>query len=71
MVRALALLSRLETPYEKACRLLISDEILMAVLRIVQNLQLFEKWEKSGMKEAKLDELAKISGADAGLLGEM
>ncbi|KAI4112941.1 MAG: hypothetical protein LQ345_005985 [Seirophora villosa] len=65
---AYALVSRLETPWETVCRLAMTQPALGASLKIVKDLQLFEKWHGSGHVTLDYKELADLVRCDALLL---
>ncbi|RAL16176.1 S-adenosyl-L-methionine-dependent methyltransferase [Aspergillus homomorphus CBS 101889] len=66
---AYALISRLETSWDTVARLCITQPALNAVLKVSQDLHLFEKWLEVGDEaEQSTAQLAELTGSDPMLL---
>ncbi|GAQ45734.1 uncharacterized protein AtWU_01507 [Aspergillus tubingensis] len=63
LLAAYALVSRLETPWERIAR--------MSSLKVVKDLQLFEKWHANGDEARSGDELTALVNCDRDLLGRI
>ncbi|GKZ85515.1 hypothetical protein AnigIFM56816_011483 [Aspergillus niger] len=71
LLAAYALVSRLETPWERVARMCMNEPALWASLKIVKDLQLFEKWHEQGDEAQSSDELAALVHCNPDLLGRI
>lgn len=67
---AVALLARLETPWETAFRWIYAGPTMLSALKIAVDLDLFGKWQRSGQDEQNIAQLAQLVSCDTELLGE-
>ncbi|OJI80340.1 hypothetical protein ASPTUDRAFT_937004 [Aspergillus tubingensis CBS 134.48] len=71
LLAAYALVSRLETPWERISRMCMGEPSLSASLKVVKDLQLFEKWHANGDEARSGDELTALVNCDRDLLGQI
>lgn len=66
-----ALMSRLETPWETVLKLCMSQPALGAALKVVKDIQLFEKWHDRGDDAMTGEQLAELVSCDSNLLDRL
>ncbi|PWY75785.1 S-adenosyl-L-methionine-dependent methyltransferase [Aspergillus eucalypticola CBS 122712] len=71
LLAAYALVSRLETPWERIARMCMGEPALSASLKVVKDLRLFEKWHADGDGARSGDELAALANCERDLLGRI
>lgn len=62
-------LARLQSPREKTSKLLHVDSYLIAAVKCLVKLDLFERWERAGTQPRTNEDLGSVTGADPALLG--
>ncbi|KAG8631938.1 hypothetical protein KVT40_001078 [Elsinoe batatas] len=65
---ARALISKIETPFEKIMDISHSQPMLAMALKVAKDVQLFEKWMEAGGGAKSIDELSDLVGVKATLL---
>ncbi|KAJ5730335.1 uncharacterized protein N7483_004843 [Penicillium malachiteum] len=71
LLAAYALVSRLETPWETVARIVLNEPLLAASLKILVDLQLFERWQEKGDMVESCDNLAGMVNCDPSFLGRI